>query len=108
VQSGESHDLGLLCAVKFVRPSGLPENKNEMSQANIIVPNQVAQNPEPATREQDLIRRVQSGERELFYELVRPYERRVYAAALAILHNESAAISRRGALQHLADSDHGK
>ena len=62
-----------------------------MSQANIIVPNQVAQNPEPATREQDLIRRVQSGERELFYELVRPYERRVYAAALAILHNESDA-----------------
>jgi RNA polymerase sigma-70 factor (ECF subfamily) len=43
------------------------------------------------TREQDLIARVQRGQRELFYELVRPYERRVYAAALAILRNEQDA-----------------
>lgn len=43
------------------------------------------------TREQDLIARVQGGESELFYELVRPYERRVYAAALAILRNEADA-----------------
>jgi RNA polymerase sigma-70 factor, ECF subfamily len=57
-----------------------------MSQANIVV-----KNPEPATREQELIARVQRGERDLFYELVRPYERRVYAAALAILHNEADA-----------------
>jgi RNA polymerase sigma-70 factor (ECF subfamily) len=42
-------------------------------------------------REQDLILQVQRGERELFYELVRPYERRVYAAALAILRNEQDA-----------------
>jgi RNA polymerase sigma-70 factor, ECF subfamily len=42
-------------------------------------------------REQDLILAVQGGQRELFYELVRPYERRVYAAALAILHNEHDA-----------------
>src|SRR5215469_11211665 len=50
-------------------------------------------NPEPAVseREQDLIARVQRGQRELFYELVRPYERRVYAAALAILRNEADA-----------------
>jgi RNA polymerase sigma-70 factor, ECF subfamily len=41
--------------------------------------------------EQDLIRRIHSGERDLFYELVRPYERRVYAAALAILHNPADA-----------------
>jgi RNA polymerase sigma-70 factor, ECF subfamily len=44
-----------------------------------------------ATREQGLISRVQRGQHELFYELVRPYERRVYAAALAILHNEADA-----------------
>ena len=44
-----------------------------------------------STREQDLILHVQRGERELFYELVRPYERRVYAAALAILRNEQDA-----------------
>jgi RNA polymerase sigma-70 factor, ECF subfamily len=41
--------------------------------------------------EEELIRRVQSGERERFYELVKPYERRVYAAALAILRNEADA-----------------
>lgn len=44
-----------------------------------------------ATREQDLILRVQRGQRELFYELVQPYERRVYAAAFAILRNEQDA-----------------
>ena len=43
------------------------------------------------TREQDLIPSVQRGQQELFYELVRPYERRVYAAALAILRNEQDA-----------------
>jgi RNA polymerase sigma-70 factor (ECF subfamily) len=41
--------------------------------------------------EEELIRRVQSGERERFYELVKPYERRVYAAAFAILRNEADA-----------------
>src|SRR6201982_1595288 len=50
-------------------------------------------NPDPATttREQELIARVQRGETELFSELVRPYERRVFAAALAILLNETDA-----------------
>lgn len=43
------------------------------------------------TREQDLIAQVQRGHHELFYELVRPYERRVYAAAMAILRNETDA-----------------
>jgi RNA polymerase sigma-70 factor (ECF subfamily) len=41
--------------------------------------------------EEILIRRVRGGEHELFYELIRPHERRVYAAALAILRNESDA-----------------
>jgi RNA polymerase sigma-70 factor (ECF subfamily) len=41
--------------------------------------------------ESELIRRIRNGERELFYELVRPYERRVYAAAYAILRNEADA-----------------
>src|ERR1700680_3133263 len=59
-----------------------------MSEANVLV-----HNPEQAgtPREQDLIARVQRGQNELFYELVRPYERRVYAAALAILRNETDA-----------------
>jgi RNA polymerase sigma-70 factor (ECF subfamily) len=47
--------------------------------------------PQTATREQDLILSVQRGQHELFYQLVRPYERRVYAAALAILRNEHDA-----------------
>ena len=52
----------------------------------------VLNNPEQAgTREQELIARVQQGQKELFYELVRPYERRVYAAAMAILRNEADA-----------------
>jgi RNA polymerase sigma-70 factor, ECF subfamily len=41
--------------------------------------------------EATLIRRIRNGERELFYDLVRPYERRVYAATLAILRNEADA-----------------
>ena len=41
--------------------------------------------------EATLIRRVQDGERDLFYELIRPYERRVYSAALAILRNPADA-----------------
>ena len=41
--------------------------------------------------EATLIRRIRNGERELFYELVRPYERRVYAATYAILRNEADA-----------------
>jgi RNA polymerase sigma-70 factor (ECF subfamily) len=54
--------------------------------------NVVFSNPDQGTtREQELIAQVQRGQSELFYELVRPYERRVYAAALAILRNESDA-----------------
>ena len=54
--------------------------------------NVVLSNPEQGpAHEQDLISKVQRGHTELFYELVRPYERRVYAAALAILRNEADA-----------------
>src|SRR5436309_1856233 len=41
--------------------------------------------------EERLIQRIREGEHELFYELIRPYERRVYSAALAILRNEPDA-----------------
>jgi len=41
--------------------------------------------------EELLIRRIRDGEHDLFYELVRPYERRVYTAALGILRNEADA-----------------
>jgi len=56
-------------------------------------------------REQDLIARVQHGQNDLFYELVRPYERRVYAAALAILRNETDAedVAQEAMLKALAN-----
>src|SRR5712692_5424099 len=47
--------------------------------------------PAEQCNEATLIRRVRDGEHELFYELIRPYERRVYAAAFAILRNEADA-----------------
>src|SRR6201984_2678707 len=47
--------------------------------------------PAEQFNEEMLIRRVLAGELELFYELIRPYERRVYAAAFAILRNEADA-----------------
>jgi RNA polymerase sigma-70 factor (ECF subfamily) len=47
--------------------------------------------PGGTVNEESLIRRIREGEHELFYELIRPYERRVYAAALAILRNEADA-----------------
>lgn len=47
--------------------------------------------PSERINEEMLIRRVQSGERNLFYELIRPYERRVYFTAFAILRNEADA-----------------
>jgi RNA polymerase sigma-70 factor (ECF subfamily) len=70
-------------------------------------PNVVVNNPEPpgASREQELIARVQRGQTELFYELVRPYERRVFAAALAILRNEADAedVAQEAVLKALAN-----
>lgn len=41
--------------------------------------------------EEALIQRVQRGDHDFFYELIRPYERRLYAAAFAILRNEADA-----------------
>jgi RNA polymerase sigma-70 factor (ECF subfamily) len=41
--------------------------------------------------EETLIRRIRDGEHTLFYELIRPYERRIYATAFAILRNEADA-----------------
>lgn len=38
-----------------------------------------------------LIRQIRDGRHDLFYELVRPYEKRVYTAAFAILRNEADA-----------------
>ena len=70
-------------------------------------PNPVLNNSEEAAlrREQALITQVQRGQNELFYDLVRPYERRVYAAALAILRNEIDAeeVAQEALLKALAN-----
>jgi RNA polymerase sigma-70 factor, ECF subfamily len=47
--------------------------------------------PAQPVQEQELIRRVRDGEHEAFYELIRPYEKQIYAAALAILRNPADA-----------------
>lgn len=47
--------------------------------------------PDADTQEQNLVRRVQNGEHDKFYELVKPYERRVYTAAFAVLRNPADA-----------------
>src|ERR1039457_6072494 len=64
-----------------------------MAEPDMVLNNPIVNSPGQGgtTREQDLIARVQRGQNELFYELVQPYERRVYAAALAILRNETDA-----------------
>jgi hypothetical protein len=52
-----------------------------------------AQIPMARTPDQELvlIERVCSGETQLFYELICPYERRVYVAAASVLQNEADA-----------------
>src|ERR1700737_848477 len=57
------------------------------------MPEKVAslRNPGEQFNEEALVRRVKDGEHDLFYDLVRPYERRLYAAAFAILRNEADA-----------------
>ncbi len=66
----------------------------------------VVNNPEHegSACEPALIAQVQRGQNELFYALVRPYERRVYAAALAILRSESDAedVAQEAMLKALA------
>lgn len=49
------------------------------------------ENPAETAYEAELIQRIKSGEHDLFYRLIQPYERRVYAAALAIVRNEADA-----------------
>ena len=49
------------------------------------------ENSAEQSNEAMLIRRIRDGEHDLFYQLVHPYEQRVYSAALAILRNEADA-----------------
>jgi RNA polymerase sigma-70 factor (ECF subfamily) len=73
-----------------------------MSEPEMVLNNPIAAG---VAREHELIASVQRGQHELFYELVRPYERRVYAAALAILRNEHDAedVAQEAMLKALAN-----
>ncbi len=52
----------------------------------------LAPRPDPGhEHEAALIGRIRSGESELFYQLIRPYERRVFVIAFTILRNEADA-----------------
>jgi RNA polymerase sigma-70 factor, ECF subfamily len=50
-----------------------------------------APNPHLAANEAELIQRVCQGDKEAFYDLVRPFERAVYTAAISILNNPADA-----------------
>ena len=54
--------------------------------------------------EEELIARIKAGEKQLFYDLVHPYERAVYLAAFAILQNEADAedVSQEAVLKALS------
>jgi RNA polymerase sigma-70 factor (ECF subfamily) len=45
----------------------------------------------PAARDAGLIARILASERELFHELIRPYEKSIYFAAFSVLQNEQDA-----------------
>lgn len=49
------------------------------------------ENPEGQSSERELIRRIVDGEHELFYELIRPHERKVFGVAFTLLRNEADA-----------------
>ena len=59
-------------------------------------------------REEELIRRIRDGEPELFYELVRPYEQRIYFIAFSILRNQHDAedVSQEAALKAFKNLRH--
>jgi RNA polymerase sigma-70 factor (ECF subfamily) len=63
-----------------------------------------AAKPSVEQREAELIRRVCEGEKEAFYELVRPYERVLFTAAMAILNNPADAeeVTQEAVLKGLA------
>ena len=55
------------------------------------MPTLVREHSTETARETELIQRVKNGEHDLFYQLIQPYEGRVFAAAMAILRNEADA-----------------
>lgn len=57
--------------------------------------------------EQELISRIKAGEKQLFYSLIRPYERGLYLAAFTIVQNEADAedVAQEAVLKALSHLD---
>ena len=68
-------------------PVAVAEDVRELNSAGMPFPRLDA----GVARERELIERVLTGENELFYELIRPYERGVFLAARSILGNPTDA-----------------
>ena len=71
-------------------PSALAESM-VLSSGTTVANNTRAVSQMGNVLEQGLIRRVQAGDAEAFYELVRPYERAVFLSAVAIVKNDADA-----------------
>jgi RNA polymerase sigma-70 factor (ECF subfamily) len=71
--------------------SALAENMMLSDSVTVAIDTHSEAHVEGNVFEQALIRRVQAGEANAFYELVQPYERAVFLAALAIVKNEADA-----------------
>jgi len=66
----------------------------------------MADTPQPTSQnEQDLICRIKGGEKELFYDLIRPYQRTVYMMVLSLLQNEADAeeVAQQAIMKALAN-----
>jgi RNA polymerase sigma-70 factor (ECF subfamily) len=70
----------------MTNPVAIPE-RCEVNASNAPIPLLDAK----STRETELIERVLEGEKDLFYELIQPYERGVFLAAASILGNDADA-----------------
>jgi len=81
---------------RFFHPFPVPEHQPAVLHALVT----------DEQRERELIARILAGEHECFYDLIQPYERRVFAAAFALVQNaadaeETAQESILKAFQHL-------
>ena len=71
--------------------SAMAENMVIQIGTTVADDTQLASLPQRNVLEQVLIQRVQAGDAEAFYQLVRPYERAVFIAAVAIVKNDADA-----------------
>jgi RNA polymerase sigma-70 factor (ECF subfamily) len=78
--------LGIFALTTLLVPEAM-QNRDRSEAEAIIAPRS-----DPAQEHEEvLIGRIRGGETELFYELIRPYERRVFVIAFTILRNEQDA-----------------